>query len=73
MNAAGYVRVQLVALLSSRLTVGRNVRIAHPALAGKGGEMKRNVSRGGEARKPTPFYMGDPAQQNRSDTMHRSL
>ena len=35
--------------------------------------MKRNVSRGGEARKPTPFYMGDPAQQNRSDTMHRSL
>ena len=49
------------------------MRIAHPALAGKGGEMKRNVSRGGEARKPTPFYMGDPAQQNRSDTMHRSL
>ena len=48
-------------------------QFAHPALAGKGGEMKRNVSRGGEARKPTPFYMGDPAQQNRSDTMHRSL
>ena len=29
--------------------------------------MKRN-----EKPKPTPFYMGDPAHQNRSDTQHRS-
>lgn len=30
--------------------------------------MKRN-----ESRKPTPFYMGDPAQQNRSDTQPPQL
>ena len=29
--------------------------------------MKRN-----EKPKPTPFYMSDPAHQNRSDTQHRS-
>ena len=46
---------------------------SHTPLSQAKAEMKRNVSRGGEARKPTPFYMGDPAQQNRSDTMHRSL
>ena len=44
-------------------------RFALSSLAGKA-QMKRNVSRGGI--KPTPFYMGDPAQQNRSDTQHRS-
>ena len=43
----------------------RNVRVAHRGLDAQG--MKRN-----EKPKPTPFYMGDPAHQNRSDTQHRS-
>ena len=43
--------------------------VPHTQLSCKA-QMKRNVSRGGI--KPTPFYMGDPSQQNRSDTQHRS-